>query len=101
MGYLSQLADGRASLLVRSFFNNPSSPYADEPAHLPGGRGDSIYIYNDGGMFSGFGEMECMGQTIGGETGLTTSRDQQLLWLYVGAPETVRSIAGQLLGVFQ
>jgi hypothetical protein len=42
-----------------------------------------------------------MGQTIGGETGLTTSRDQQLLWLYVGAPETVRSIAGQLLGVFQ
>ena len=59
---------------------------------------DSIDIYNDGGIFGGFGELETQGQTIGGPTGLSSTSGQQVLWLYVGAPVKLAAIARQLLG---
>ncbi len=99
LAYFNQLDAEHAYLLVRNYFNNPSSPYVEEPAHLPGVRGDSIHIYNDGGMFGGFGELETQGQTIGGSTGLSSTSGQQVLWLYVGAPAKLAAIARQLLGV--
>ncbi|MBC8450115.1 MAG: hypothetical protein H8D78_20475 [Chloroflexi bacterium] len=99
MGYFNHLDDGRAYLVLRNFFNNPSVPYAEEPDHTPGCRGHSIHVYNDGGEFGGFAEMECNLQTIGGETGRSASTDQMLLWLYVGAEEKVKTIALHLLGI--
>ena len=99
LAYFNQLDAERAYLLVRNYFNNPSSPYVEEPAHLPGVRGDFIHIYNDGGMFGGFGELETQGQTIGGSTGISSTSGQQVLWLYVGAPAKLAAIARQLLGV--
>jgi len=99
MGYFNHFDDGRAYLLVRNFFNNPSVPYAEEPDHAPGCRGHSIHVYNDSGDFGGFGEMECNLQTIGGVTGRSSSTDQLILWLYVGATDQVREIALHLLGV--
>jgi hypothetical protein len=99
MGYVNLLDDGQAYLIVRSFHNNPSRPYAEEPAHLPGWNGCSIHVYNDDGNAGGFGEMECNGQTIGGETERLSSTDELMVWLYVGAAEKVRDIALHLLGV--
>lgn len=99
LAYFNHLDDGRAYLAVRSFFNNPSRPYAEEPAHLPGWRGYSIHVYNDSGDFGGFGELECNAQTIGGETGRSSSTDQLVLWLYVGTDDKVKEIARHLLGV--
>lgn len=99
MGYYNYLDDGRAYLLVRTFYNNPARPYAEEPAHLPGWHGYSIHVYNDDGNAGGFGEMECNCQTIGGRTGRSASRDELMLWLYVGAPTKVKAIALHLLGV--
>ncbi len=99
LGYFHRLDSGDAYLLVRNFFNNPSSPYADEPPHAPGAAGDSIHVYNDGGGFGGFGEMECQGQAIGGRTGRFTSTDQQVLWAYAGPADKVARIAWYLLGV--
>jgi len=99
LGYFNHFDDGRAYLIVRNFFNNPSVPYAEEPAHLPGCRGYSIHIYNDSGDFGGFGELECNAQTIGGETGRSSSTDQLLLWLYVGPDDEVKKVALHLLGV--
>lgn len=99
MGYYNQLGDDLAYLFVRNFFNNPSVTYAEEPADTPGTRGHSIHVYNDDGNLGGFGEMECNCQTIGGETGRSSSRDQLLLWLYVGAPERLKEIGLQLLGI--
>ena len=99
MGYFNHLDDGRAYLLVRNYFNNPSAYYAEEPDHSPGRRGHSIHVYNDGGDFGGFGEMECNLQTIGGSTGRSASTDQLLLWLYVGTEEQVKRIALHLLGI--
>lgn len=99
MGYFNHLDDGRAYLVLRNFFNNPSVPYAEEPDHTPGCRGHSVHVYNDGGQFGGFAEMECNLQTIGGETGRSASTDQLLLWLYVSAEEKVKTIALHLLGI--
>ena len=57
LGYFHSREDGSAYLIVRNYFNNPSSPYVEEPPQTPGGAGDSIHIYNDGGLFGGFGEL--------------------------------------------
>jgi hypothetical protein len=99
VAYFNHLDDGRAYLVVRNFFNNPAAPYVEEPAHKIGERGHSIHVYNDGGMFGGFGEMEVNGQTIGGETGKSTITDQFVLWLYVGASDRLKKLAPHLLGV--
>ena len=99
LAYYNHLDDGRAYLIVRNFFNNPSMPYAEEPDHSPGCRGHSIHVYNDDGNAGGFGELECNLQTIGGDTGRSSSRDHLVLWLYVGAPDKVKEIGLHLLGV--
>lgn len=99
LAYFNHFDDGRAYLIVRNFFNNPSVPYIEEPAHLPGCRGHSVHVYNDDGNFGGFGELECNAQTIGGVTGRSASTDQLLLWFYVGAADKVKEIALHLLGV--
>lgn len=102
MGYWNTLPNGREYIIVRQFFNNPSSIYAEEPPDKPGETGHSVHVYNDGGQFGGensFGEMECSGQTIGGRTGRQVSTDNFLLWAYIGAPEAIRRIARILIGV--
>ena len=99
LGYLNELDDGRASLIVRSFFSNPSAAYVDEPAHLPGHKGDSIQVYNDNGDLGGFGELECFGQAIGGTTGKSSATDQMSLWVYVGGRGRIKEIAAHLLGI--
>jgi hypothetical protein len=105
MAYHHTLPDGREYLLIRSFFNNPSNVYAEEPPHLPGVNGHSVHVYNDGGEFGGenaFGEMEVTGKTIHGGSRLScddTAFDDFIMWVYVGAPEAIRHIAHLLLGV--
>lgn len=100
MGYWRTLPDGRAALLVRAFFNNPSNPYAEEPPAAVGERGFSVHVYNDGGEFGGdqsFGEMECSGTTL--IHGRTEAVDTFLLWAYVGPAEDLKVIGRLLLGV--
>jgi hypothetical protein len=99
LGYTNRLSDGRAYLLVRNFFNNPSTLYNEEPADRPGFFGDSVHIYNDSGALGGFGELECAGQTIGGLSGKLRTTDAFLTWVYVGAPERLSAISEILLGV--
>ena len=98
MAYANTLDDGRAYLVVRGFHNNPSAPYVEEPAHLPGRSGHAMHVYNDNGMFGGFGEIECQGQAIGGALGRSSGTDQFLLWFYVGAPEKIDAILANLIG---
>jgi hypothetical protein len=99
IGYYNQVDDGPAYLIVRNFFNNPSMPYAEEPADIPGACGHSIHVYNDDGNLGGFGEMECNCQTIGGETNRSSSTDQVVLWIYTGAPGPLKEIGLHLLGI--
>lgn len=100
MGYWRPLPDGRESLLVRNFFNNPSNLYPEEPPLQPGVNGHSVFVYNDGGEFGGersFGEMEYVGRTVG--AGRSQSTDSFELWAYVGTGAAIRRAARQLLGV--
>ena len=99
LAYYNQLDQDRAYLFVRNFFNNPTEPYAEEPADRPGQRGHSIHVYNDDGELGGFGELECNGQTIGGNTGRSVTTDQFILWLYGGTPQEVKQLAPHLLGI--
>jgi hypothetical protein len=90
--------DDKYILLVRNFFNNPSSIYSEEPPETKGKRGNSIHVYNDNGMFGGFGEIECNGQTIGGTSNKNSSKDDMSLWIYSGKKERIKKIAKILLG---
>jgi len=99
LGYRGALPDGRAYLLVRNFYNDPSSPYSEEPANRAGCAGHSVHVYNDGGMFGQFGELEVNGRPIGGDTERVTGTDTFTLWCYVGPPRSVDEIAIHLLGL--
>lgn len=97
--YLNHLSDGRASVLVRQFSNNPSATYTEEPPVQPNENGFSVHVYNDGGALGGFGEMESNGQAMGGNTGLSTVTDTFLLWAYVGDVAAIHRVIALLLGV--
>jgi hypothetical protein len=102
MGYWYPQADGQAYLLVRAFNNNPSNLYAEEPPHLVGVNGHSVHVYNDGGEFGGevsFGEMECTGHTIHGNSVQQQATDTFTLWAYMGNETSLKNIAHLLLGV--
>lgn len=99
LGYYYQHNPEHATLIVRNFFNNPSTTYPEEPPHLPGCNGHSVHIYNDGGGFGGFGEMEVQGQPIGSQLNRTSSEDTFLTWIYTGSPGTIRKIIPSLLGI--
>jgi uncharacterized protein DUF6786 len=99
LGYFNALDEARSYLLVRSFFNNPSSRYIEEPPEQAGCRGHSVHVYNDGGGFGGFGELEVNGQTLGGGADPETRTDQFMLWFFVGETGRIKRIARNLLGV--
>ena len=100
LGYLHFATDGIAYLLVRSFYNDPSSNYTEEPDFAAGQVGDSTHIYNDDGALGGFGELEARGRAIGATTGRSTSTDEFTTWCYRGPARAVRTIARQLLGPY-
>lgn len=90
-------ASSRAELMVRSFYNDPSSEYVEEPDSQPGCRGLSFHVYNDGGSFGGFGELECNGRTVSSASGSQVD-DEFSFWLFCGSAERVETIARVLLG---
>jgi hypothetical protein len=45
----------------------------------------SVHVYNDGGVFGGFGELECNGRTIGGKT-VASGLDEFAFW-FLAAPK--------------
>ena len=100
IGYLNTSTEGTPYLLIRNFFNNPSSSYLETPLELGElGGGHSVHIYNDDGNLGSFGELECSGQTIGGNTGRGSTTDQFVLWIYMGEFEKLHEIGKYLLGV--
>jgi hypothetical protein len=98
VGYYHEPASDRAYLLVRSFFNNPSALYSEEPPLMRGRNGHSVHVYNDDGALGGFGEMECNGQAIGGATRRHSSTDLFVMWTYQGSPSAVKDAARLILG---
>jgi hypothetical protein len=103
LGYKSAFLTGSVAyvsdnlLVIRTFFNNPSSEYAEEPPNEAGNRGHSVFVFNDGGNLGGFGELECNGQPVG-VAGKSTTHDLFVTWLFMGEQMRLRSLAEVLLG---
>ena len=91
-------AGSQSELFVRNFLNDPSSEYVEEPDGLPGCRGLSFHVYNDGGVFGGFGELECNGRTVGAHTGRTENHDEFGFWYFRGPKERILDIGRILIG---
>lgn len=98
IAYLST-QDGAPYLYIKSFPNNPSAGYAEEPAHLPGMNGFSTHVYNDDGHSGGFSELECNLQTVGGSTNRRASRDVVCNWFYRGDEGRLKIILTKLTGI--
>lgn len=96
MAYLYPLGDGDGALLVRSFFNDPSNPYSEEPPDQPGRNGYSVHVYNGDGQFGVMGEMEVNGHNIS-VTGSAT--DTFTMWVYRGKLDKLKAIGHVLMGV--
>lgn len=99
VGYYRKDAGGAESLVVRSFANDPSSIYPEEPDFAPGLLGDSIHLYNDDGGLGGFGELEARGRTIGGASGREESMDEFTTWWFHGSANDLEQVARHLLGL--
>lgn len=87
------------TLLVRSFANDPSGEYTEEPDFSPGVQGDSVHLYNDDGALGGFAELEARGRTIGMRAGRTHSVDHFSTWCYHGSAQELADVARELLGM--
>lgn len=99
LAYHNSLDGGGEYLFVRAFFCNPSGTYTMEPSATPGDRGYPVQIFNDDGTYGGFGEIECSGLAIGGESGGSRSADLICSWFYAGSRESLGKIARVLMGV--
>jgi hypothetical protein len=97
VGFLKSFSSGDAQLIVRNFLIDPSSEYVEEPAGHRGCRGLAVHVYNDGGVFGGFGELECNGRTVGGAAD-PSGTDDFGFWLFNGPEGRIRQIAAVLLG---
>jgi hypothetical protein len=100
--YFIKLDEERHLLVIKSFYNDPSTPYCMEGWKKPGIRGCSLYIYNDNGLREGFGgfvEFEHCGLTIGRDSGRTQSSSETCHYFFIGKKERLLRIADELLGV--
>lgn len=91
------LPHGEAALLVRYFYDAPSSRYLEEPPRQPGHEGDSLFGYNDGGLFGNFGEVEALGRTL--EPAADEVRDVFEFHAWWGERSALRVLAGKMLGM--
>ena len=99
LGYVRRGDEGSLVLIIRSFPNDPSAEYTEEPDFAPGVNGDSIHLYNDNGDLGGFAELESRGRTLGHMAGKTTSNDRFSTWCFRGSLTELSDVANQLLGM--
>lgn len=108
VGYRAALVTGRLGyvcewdkapcLLIRSFPNDPSGIYEEEPPHMPGIHGFSVHVYNDDGNSGGFSEIECTLPAISGNSGRDSSDDIISTWIFTGDSKALRHIGRVMLG---
>lgn len=89
--------NGEACLLVRSFPNDPSGLYEEEPPLMPGEKGFSVHVYNDGDAYHGFTELECSMPSVFAD-GRPTGDDTVSTWIFTGEETRLQSLSRLLLG---
>ncbi len=100
VGFLSNpLPDGRTTLIIRNFLNDPSAHYADVPLHTPGGTQDSIQSYNHYSGPTGFGELEFHTPGVNRAMPEPVVTDTNQVWAFSGPRTTLARIAAKLLNL--
>ena len=95
--YIGSFTNGTSYLFVRNFHNNPSTVYCGAPYSDPEVYGHPLYLYNDPGSQGGFAEFENCGTTIGGDTGLVSSKDSVYYYFFTGEREKLLALANEIL----
>jgi hypothetical protein len=98
MGYLRPSEGDGATLMVRDSIIAATAHYADFPSHQRDRSDVAVQLYNDGGDFGGFGEMEHHSAATAPDARAAT-RDASRTWCYAGPIGRIREIAAELLGV--
>jgi hypothetical protein len=99
-GYLSDGdGSGQATLVVRSFMNNPSGKYADAPLHTPAGTQDSVQGYNHHTGVKGFVELEYHTPAICRSMAEPVVMDVNQVWVFTGKRADLVAIAVKLLNL--
>ncbi len=105
IGFLSNEHEGRATLIVRNFLNNPSGRYADVPLHTPAGTEDSVQSYNHFSGPTGFGELEYHSPGVNRSMAEAVVVDTNQVWAFTGLRRDLVGVASFLLnlpvGVFE
>lgn len=91
------LSDGEAALLVRYFYDAPSSSYLEQPPEAPDHEGDSLYVYNDDGRLGAFGEIEALGRAL--QPNMDAIDDVFELHVWWGERARLRRLASRLLDI--
>ena len=91
--------DGGWHLMVRNYYNDPSSPYVSEPWGDLGNRGCSTFYYNDDMSNGGFAEFENGGLTVGPGTGRRRSTSVSSTWFFFGSQADIGRVMKALLGI--
>jgi hypothetical protein len=99
VGYLTEVANGSATFLLRNSLSDAAAEYSEEPDFAPGHRGDPIHIYNDDGGLGGFAELEARGRPIGTTDVPARTTDAVTSWWFRGAESTITGIARSLTGI--
>ena len=97
-GYLMQVTADQWALLIRNYYNDPSSAYIKEPSDQPGKTGCSLFVYMNDTRGDGHAELETTGKTFG----LPLNQESTLIlnyWYYFGTLENLKQIVKLLLGV--
>jgi hypothetical protein len=98
MGYIRRLSDDTSTLIIRQFNVQPAGVYPDYPPDQPSYRGSCVQVFNDGGQFGNFAELEYHAPALPiwkpGQ-----SSDRSALFYYTGPASSIDRIAHCMLGM--
>jgi hypothetical protein len=98
IGYLREMDDNHVMLIVRQFEVNPASFYPDVRLTDMQDTGYCVQCYKDDGSLGDFGELEYHSPSGILHQSKAPIQDKSQVWCYRGNQETIRQIAGMLLG---
>lgn len=97
IGYLFQKSN-QYSLIIRSFFVNPSGEYIDVPWNDQDDLGYALQACNINSQLGSFSELENHAPGIGGVSGQTSCTETTLTWAYRGTLQAIQVLGRSLLG---
>jgi hypothetical protein len=89
--------ESESTLIVRSFFVNPSGEYVDVPWAETGNLGYAVQACNVDSKWGSFSELEYHMPAIGDGTGRMEYEDVSQIWAYRGPGAVIQAIGRRLL----